>query len=56
MSTDALASFRLRKIGFTFQDFHLFPHLDFAQNVAVPLILHYFPWNKAVEDAKLLRA
>ena len=30
---------RLHKIGFVFQDFHLFPRLTTAENVAIPLIL-----------------
>src|SRR5690242_2360956 len=34
LSSDALAEFRLHKIGFVFQDFHLFPRLTTAENVA----------------------
>ena len=37
--SDKLADFRLHKIGFVFQDFHLFPRLTTAENVAIPLIL-----------------
>src|SRR5579859_5080386 len=36
---DALADFRLNTIGFVFQDYHLFPRLTTAENVAIPLIL-----------------
>jgi len=31
MSSDALAEFRLHKIGFVFQDYHLFPRLTTAE-------------------------
>jgi putative ABC transport system ATP-binding protein len=33
------ALLRRRNIGFVFQAFHVLPHLDVAQNVALPLIL-----------------
>ena len=39
LSNDELATFRLSKIGFVFQDYHLFPRLTTAENVAIPLIL-----------------
>ena len=39
MNADQLAEFRLKKLGFVFQDFHLFPRLNTAENVAIPLIL-----------------
>ena len=39
LGSDKLADFRLHKIGFVFQDYHLFPRLTTAENVAVPLIL-----------------
>src|SRR5579872_1126662 len=45
------AHFRLRNIGFVFQDFHLFPHLTTAENVAVPLILRGQAWDEAIEAA-----
>jgi len=48
---DALADFRLRKIGFVFQDYHLFPRLSTAENVAVPLILRRKPWSDAIVEA-----
>src|SRR5579863_1522685 len=51
LSNDALAEFRLHKIGFVFQDFHLFPRLTTAENVAIPLILQKRPWNQALEEA-----
>ncbi len=39
MNDDALARLRREKIGFVFQAFHVLPHLDVAQNVALPLLL-----------------
>ena len=36
---DARALLRRQKIGFVFQAFHVLPHLDVAQNVALPLLL-----------------
>lgn len=33
------AHFRRRHLGFVFQAFHVLPHLDVAQNVALPLML-----------------
>ncbi len=51
LSNDALAEFRLHKIGFVFQDFHLFPRLTTAENVAIPLILQKRPWNEALKEA-----
>jgi putative ABC transport system ATP-binding protein len=39
LSGDARAMVRRHKIGFVFQAFHVLPHLDVAQNVALPLLL-----------------
>jgi putative ABC transport system ATP-binding protein len=36
---DARARLRREKIGFVFQAFHVLPHLDVAQNVALPVLL-----------------
>ena len=52
ISKDALAEFRLHKIGFVFQDYHLFPRLTTAENVAIPLILQNRPWDQALEEAQ----
>lgn len=52
LSTDSLAEFRLQRIGFVFQDFHLFPRLTTAENVAIPLILQHRPWDSAITAAK----
>ena len=51
MSGDGLAQLRLNKIGFVFQDYHLFPRLTTVENVAVPLILRRVPWEKAIAQA-----
>ena len=39
MSDDQRAMLRRRQVGFVFQAFHVLPHLDVAQNVALPLLL-----------------
>ncbi len=51
LSADALADFRLNKIGFVFQDFHLFPRLNTAENVAIPLILKKKDWDESIHEA-----
>lgn len=51
LSNDALAEFRLHKIGFVFQDYHLFPRLTTAENVAIPLILQRRQWDEALKEA-----
>jgi putative ABC transport system ATP-binding protein len=50
-SSDKLADFRLHKIGFVFQDYHLFPRLTTAENVAIPLVLKRTEWNTALGEA-----
>jgi putative ABC transport system ATP-binding protein len=39
LSEDQRALLRREKVGFVFQAFHVLPHLDVAQNVALPLLL-----------------
>lgn len=51
LSDDTLADFRLHKIGFVFQDYHLFPRLTTAENVAIPLILKRMDWDAAIMEA-----
>jgi putative ABC transport system ATP-binding protein len=53
LSNDELADFRLHKIGFVFQDYHLFPRLTTAENVAIPLILQNRDWDEAIKEAAL---
>ncbi|MBR8313994.1 ABC transporter ATP-binding protein [Burkholderia dolosa] len=49
---DAIADFRLNRIGFVFQDYHLFPRLTTAENVAIPLILKRRRWDDAIDEAQ----
>ena len=51
LKSDRIAEFRLRTIGFVFQDYHLFPRLTTAENVAIPLILRKRPWDEAIAEA-----
>lgn len=39
LGEDAKALLRREHVGFVFQAFHVLPHLDVAQNVALPLLL-----------------
>jgi putative ABC transport system ATP-binding protein len=39
LDDDQRALLRRRRVGFVFQAFHVLPHLDVAQNVALPLML-----------------
>lgn len=50
MSDDGLARLRREKIGFVFQAFHVLPHLDVAQNVALPLLLLKRPDDVRVQE------
>jgi len=46
---DARALLRREKVGFVFQAFHVLPHLDVAQNVALPLMLLHRPDPQRVQ-------
>lgn len=39
LTGDERALLRRRSVGFVFQAFHVLPHLDVAQNIALPLLL-----------------
>jgi putative ABC transport system ATP-binding protein len=52
LGKDALADFRLNTIGFVFQDYHLFPRLTTAENIAIPLILKERDWNQSIAAAE----
>jgi putative ABC transport system ATP-binding protein len=54
VTDDQRALLRRRKVGFVFQAFHVLPHLDVAQNVALPLMLLGEPDDGRV--AKMLDA
>ena len=49
MSDDQRALLRRRQVGFVFQAFHVLPHLNVAQNVALPLLLLDEPDDARVE-------
>jgi len=49
---DELAAFRLAKIGFVFQDYHLFPRLTTLENIAIPLVLRRYDWPEALAEAR----
>lgn len=52
LNANQLAEFRLNTMGFVFQDYHLFPRLTSAENVAIPLILKQHDWNESIDEAK----
>ena len=49
-----LVTFRLKNIGFIFQQYNLIPSIDAAANAAVPLIAQGLPISEARERAKVL--
>jgi putative ABC transport system ATP-binding protein len=50
LSDDQRALLRRKEVGFVFQAFHVLPHLDVAQNVALPLMLLGEPDDARVEQ------
>jgi putative ABC transport system ATP-binding protein len=48
LNDEQRALLRRRKVGFVFQAFHVLPHLDVAQNVALPLMLLHQPHQERV--------
>jgi putative ABC transport system ATP-binding protein len=46
-----IADFRLNKIGFVFQDYHLFSNLTTVENVAIPLVLKRVDWKESIGRA-----
>ena len=57
LSADKLAVWRRTQVGFVFQAFHVLPHLDVAQNIALPLLLQGAA-KKVIEErvAQMLHA
>jgi len=51
LSANEIADFRLNKVGFVFQDYHLFPKLSTVENVAIPLILKKQDWGQSMKRA-----
>jgi putative ABC transport system ATP-binding protein len=54
LSDTELVKFRLKNIGFIFQQYNLIPSIDAAANAAVPLIAQGVPVAEARERAKVL--
>jgi putative ABC transport system ATP-binding protein len=54
LNEDDSAQLRRRSIGFVFQAFHLLPHLNATQNVALPLLLLNQPSAGAMEQSRRL--
>jgi putative ABC transport system ATP-binding protein len=54
LSDTELVNFRLKNIGFIFQQYNLIPSIDAAANAAVPLIAQGVPIDEARERAKVL--
>ncbi len=50
LDNDQRALLRRAKVGFVFQAFHVLPHLDVAQNVALPLLLLNKPDDARVQQ------
>jgi putative ABC transport system ATP-binding protein len=50
LGEDQRALLRREKVGFVFQAFHVLPHLDVRQNVALPLLLLGQPAQDRVQD------
>ncbi|MFO0180555.1 MAG: ABC transporter ATP-binding protein [bacterium] len=54
MSASMLVSYRLKNIGFIFQQYNLLAGLTAAENVAVPLVASGFDWPIALSRGKEL--
>ncbi|UGQ48021.1 ABC transporter ATP-binding protein [Massilia endophytica] len=49
LDDDAATRLRRKRMGFIFQAFHVLPHLNLLQNVALPLLLNGLPQQRAAE-------
>ncbi len=54
LSETERTDFRLRKLGYIFQDYALVPELTAEENVAIPLIMQGVPYEKAKEKARTI--
>jgi putative ABC transport system ATP-binding protein len=52
LDANSIADFRLHRVGFVFQDYHLFPRLTTVENVAIPLILKRQDWDQSIQEAR----
>jgi putative ABC transport system ATP-binding protein len=52
LDDDQRTLLRRDRIGFVFQAFHILPHLDLAQNIALPLVLGHTPQREALARAE----
>jgi putative ABC transport system ATP-binding protein len=53
MSRDERTEFRLRELGYVFQDYALLPELTAIENVMVPLLMQGLPKNEAMKESAL---
>lgn len=53
LSTDERTNFRLRELGYVFQDYALVPELTAVENVAVPLLMQGFDQKEAYRISEL---
>ncbi|RJG01559.1 ABC transporter ATP-binding protein [Noviherbaspirillum sedimenti] len=49
LDDDATTRLRREKFGFIFQAFHILPHLNLLQNIALPLLLNGMPQARAAQ-------
>lgn len=54
MSASMLVPYRLKNIGFIFQQYNLLAGLTVSENVAVPLVASGFDWPTALSQGKVL--
>lgn len=52
LSESDRTQFRLKKLGYIFQDYALVPELTAEENVAIPLLMQRIPHNDAIQQAR----